>query len=193
MKLKKETRRKLLLLYVRFFHRGQKSKVIYGEVYYKQPLRVAKSAMKFYPTGVSFEIGLCHDLFNNTSCTPSRLGKALKFLGYNLTETAKIVHGVEDLTNEYTYENYPQYSRSERNRREAIRLSQSTKMIQTIKYCDFKDNMLDINKMDIDYALMLLNERCFSLSIITDGDKKLRTELLADAETYLLLLKNYKY
>ena len=188
MKLKKETRRKLLLLYVRFFHRGQKRKVN-GEAYYKHPLRVAEHSMKFYPTGVSFEIGLCHDLFEDTSCTPSRLDWFLKLIGYNFTDKARIVAGVLDLTTKYTPEVYPQHNRSSRKRREAIRLSQCSPMIQTIKYCDFMDNMTDVLSMDTDYANMSLNEKCIALGMMTDGNKNLRNILLTNADLAIKSLK----
>ncbi len=192
MKLNKETKRKLLLLYVRFFHRGQERK-FKDEYYYHHLVRVAKMAEKFYPAGVSFEIGLCHDLFEDTSCTPSRLDWFLKLIGYNLTDKARIVMGVLDLTDRYTPGTYPQYNRSERKQREAVRLSQCSPMIQTIKYCDFKDNTTDIINTAPKFAKTYLMEKRYALNLMNCGDKKFRNELIEDTEVYTTLLNNCKY
>jgi len=186
--MKLSLRRKLLVLYVRFFHRGQYRK--YGnERYFHHPVRVAEMADKYYPTRSAYEIGLCHDLFEDTSCTASRLANCLRLLGYNVEDIHNIIDGVEDLTDKYTKEAYPSMNRGQRKQREAIRLSQCPTIVQTIKMCDFKDNTKDIVLRDPKFALTYLREKRYALNLMVSGDKKLRQELILDTGIYTALIK----
>jgi len=180
-------RRKVLVLYVRFFHRGQKRKCS-NEWYYNHPVRVAEKADRYYPT-LGYEIGLCHDLLEDTLCTANKLSTFLKLVGYEDEDIHQIVGGVIDLTDVYTKEAYPQYNRSQRKQREAIRLSQCPTRSQTIKLCDFEDNTADIVKKDPKFAKTYLREKRYALNLMVSGDNKLRDKLIEDTEVYTLLIK----
>lgn len=61
-----------------------------------------------------YEIGLCHDLFEDTDCTEIELRQALDRFGYSYAEQFIIVSGVVDLTDIYTPELFPQLNRAKR-------------------------------------------------------------------------------
>lgn len=181
-------KRKLLLLYVRFFHRGQRRKYA-DEYYYHHPVRVAEAADKYYPESCGYEVGLCHDLLEDTKCTSDKLGMFLYLLGYDVVETQLIVEGVIDLTDVYTKENFPGLNRGRRKQMEAVRLSKCSKFSQTIKFCDFEDNTSSIVSTAPKFAKVYLKEKRYALNLMVLGDQDLRNRLIEDTNVYTMMTK----
>ena len=138
------------------------------EAYIFHCIRVAKLADLYLDHDYAFEIGLCHDLIEDTECTYDELRGALDSFGYKYIE--KIVQPVRELTNEFTKSKYPRLSREERKRREASRLGKCMDISQSIKYCDIIDNIEGIVSLDRKFAKVYLSEKAKVLTEARGGD-----------------------
>lgn len=147
-----------------------------GEPYTVHLENVGSSAEKYVPYG--YEIGLCHDLFEDTQCTWMELYKALKRFGYSFKEARYILSSAVELTDVYTSEAYPDLNRKERKLLEAERLGNISKNSQTVKLCDLDDNTESIVTHDPKFAKVYLQEKEVILSKMTQGNYKLYKKLL---------------
>lgn len=87
-------------------HKGQVRKYT-GEPYFNHVKAVAEMADGIVPFG--YEIGLCHDLLEDTDCERNELNEALKRFGYSKPDAWYITIGVDDLTDVFTSKDYQQY------------------------------------------------------------------------------------
>ena len=71
---------------------------------------------------LAYEIGLCHDLFEETKISAGQLMVVLTSFGYGEAEVVHITDSVTELTDKFTKKAYPDLSKIERKRREAERL-----------------------------------------------------------------------
>lgn len=158
-----------LIDFVREKHGEQKRKYT-GDSYVTHLERVANMASK--TRGLyGYEIGLCHDLFEDTDCSSMELWSVLVDLGYHPIAIDGIVNAVTDLTDVYTAEMYPSLNRKERKRLEVIRMSSINPNSQTIKYCDIMDNAESILEHDKRFAQVYLQEMMDLLLVMDRGDK----------------------
>lgn len=95
---------------------------------------VAEIASRFSDLG--YEIGLCHDLLEDTQIEAGDLLTVLRGFGYVEESSAFITKAVVELTDSYTKESYPNFSKKERRRMEAKRLIAISAEAQTVKYAD---------------------------------------------------------
>lgn len=147
-----------------------------GEPYTVHLENVGSAAEKCVPYG--YEIGLCHDLFEDTQCTWMKLYKALKRFGYSFQEARYILMSAVELTDVYTKEAYPEMNRKERKNKEAKRLGTISKNSQTVKLCDLDDNTESIVTHDPSFAKVYLQEKEVILSEMKHGDSQLYKKLL---------------
>jgi (p)ppGpp synthase/HD superfamily hydrolase len=119
------------------------------------------------------EAGLCHDLFEDTDCSPEKLSDALFKAGYNSGDINTITSLVTDLTDVYTKENFPKKNRKERKILEIKRLASVSADAQTVKYADLIDNTQSIVKHDPSFAKTYLVEKYYLLSQMKKGDPRL--------------------
>lgn len=160
MKLTKQQEK--LFDFVKKWHGDQKRKYTY-EPYWYHLWNVANIVSKFVPNTI--EIALCHDLFEDTKCTPRDLSNHLtQDCNYSLGYATAVVNGVKNLTDVFTKEAYPLENRAERKLKEAYRLSYVGSACQSIKYADLIDNTRSIvlydpgfSKTYIPEAIELLN------------------------------------
>lgn len=150
-----------LLEFVKEQHGSQVRKYT-NEPYWTHPLSVARIAEKYlnddYP--FFFEIALCHDLFEDTTCDYHKLFAFLNFDCRYGTEAARFIcNNVSELTDEYTSERYPLLNRRKRKEAEAIRLGFIGQIAQSIKYADLIDNCNTIVKFDPSFASTYLKEK----------------------------------
>src|SRR5690606_31052242 len=124
----------------------------------------------------SIEIALCHDLLEGTSCTYDELYQFLQSNSYSKEEAQKICKVVEELTDVYVKEGYPQWNRKVRKGKEAERLSRISTLGQSIKYADMIDNTISIVENDRQFAKVYLREAVD----IMDGMRKGNINLLMD-------------
>lgn len=165
-------------------HKGQVRKYT-GEPYYYHVLNVAEAAEA--STAVyGYEIGLCHDLLEDTECTQEELYHALVSFGYGLASALHISNCVKELTDVFTHKNYPQFKRAERKTREAQRLWAISTDSQTVKYCDLIDNSSSIVDNDPSFAKVYIAEKEYILAGMMAGD----SQLLSMCRMALLLAKD---
>lgn len=160
-----------LKAFVGLHHYPQKRKYT-GEPYTVHLVSVAEMADK-YGLEFGYEIGLCHDLLEDTQCTGGSLKEALIRFGYNRIEASLIASGVIDLTDAYTKEHSPSMNRSERKKRECERMSKIPANSQSIKYCDLIDNTKSILEHDPSFAKVYLKEKFDLLQVMDKGDNDL--------------------
>jgi (p)ppGpp synthase/HD superfamily hydrolase len=142
-----------------------------GEPYFNHLLAVAEMADCKCDYG--FEIGLCHDLLEDTSCTDLELYTFLQNNGYNIEASEVILKAVVELTDIYTAENSPELNRKHRKHLEALRLHQIGYEAQTVKYCDLIDNGDSIALHDPSFAKVYLKEKSEILEGMNAGDYEL--------------------
>lgn len=127
---------------------------------------------------LGYEIGLCHDLLEDTDCRQLELQNALQRFGYTPKEVFTILQGVVDLTDVYTPENFPQLNRGKRKILEAKRLHYIDANSQTVKYCDVIDNASSILQHDPKFAAIYLSEMKLVLEGMNKGNKALYKQAL---------------
>lgn len=157
-----------ILGFVTLKHDQQKRKYT-NEPYVTHVRAVADMADGKCPYG--WEIGMCHDLFEDTDCTRQELGQALIRFGYSGSEAELICECVDDLTDKFTSEAYPQLNRLARKRLEAERLFLVAQASQTVKYCDLILNTASIIEYDPGFAVKYLDEKEYILSGMNQGNK----------------------
>jgi guanosine-3',5'-bis(diphosphate) 3'-pyrophosphohydrolase len=154
-----------LIDYVNIQHRQQLRKYT-NEPYFIHLKSVAEMAEPYGE--LLFEVGLCHDLLEDTKCTKNNLQEALSDYGYSKAEIDFIVSCVVQLTDIYTQEDYPHLNRFRRKKQEAFRLWSISPQAQTVKYCDLIDNTSSIVQYDPNFARKYLGEKA---TILTGMDK----------------------
>lgn len=129
-----------------------------GEPYINHLLRVAKRASSIQ-CGLAIEAALLHDSVEDQGVNPLDLMEVLLGFDYAHIEASFIVYTVEELTNQYTSENYPDLNRSQRAKKEAERLGGTLYVSQSIKCCDISDNLHDIVINDPKWASKYITEK----------------------------------
>jgi (p)ppGpp synthase/HD superfamily hydrolase len=159
-----------LVAWVKTKHDGQLIKKTI-EPYYNHLIFVAETVRKATPLG--FEIGLCHDLLEDTDTNEAELEKQLITFGYDLLDARFITYCVVELTDVFTKEAYPHLSKSSRKAKEADRLSMISPASQTVKYADLLYNVGWVLKYNHKKALKYLKAKKKLLALMDKGDRKL--------------------
>lgn len=158
-----------LLQFVTIQHGGQKRKYT-GQPYVVHLIAVAECA-EDHQLILGYEIGLCHDLFEDTACTEQQLRTALLAYGYTAAEVDFIIKGTWDLTDKYIAADYPHQNRKQRKQMEVERLATIGANSQSIKYCDLIDNTQSIVKHDQGFARVYLKEKANLLKVMNKGNQ----------------------
>ncbi len=95
---------------------------------------------------------------------------------------------VDDLTDKFTSENYPNLNRKERKRSEAIRLGMIPNDSKTIKLADLLSNTKSIVEHDKGFARTYLNEKEHLLPLLRGGNQDLWDRVNNQLKNSLLLL-----
>lgn len=156
-----------LYCFVTLKHHQQKRKYT-NEPYFNHVLAVAKMADGTCNFG--YEIGLCHDLIEDTDCDRYELKEALMRFGYENYKAEYICNAVIELTDIYTPEIFPQLNRAKRKALEAQRLSTVSYEAQTVKYLDLMHNTESIVKHDKGFAIKYLAEKATILKGMNAGN-----------------------
>lgn len=166
------TRREKLIEFVIIQHGTQVRKYT-GEPYVVHLLAVARTAEEVTGVMFGFEIGLCHDLIEDVKdFTYEKLHSFLLSIDYNLTESFFICDGVEELTDVFTAEAYPDMNRKSRKEAEAKRQGTISPNSQSIKYCDLINNTESIVEHDLGFAQVYLEEKGSILKYMIGGNKE---------------------
>jgi len=144
-------------------HEGQKRKYD-GQPYIVHPRRVASRVAKYGGTPAMVAAALLHDTIEDTWVTYE----------YLLEEfDSEVADLVQELSDEFTKENYPELNRAARKAGEALRLGRISPDAQTIKYCDLIDNTWDITMQDPGFAKKYLQEKDIILQDMNAGNEEL--------------------
>jgi hypothetical protein len=129
-------------------------------------------------TILGYEIGLCHDLLEDTETTAAELLTTLAQFNYNMEEASYITSTVVALTDVYTSAAYPGLSKEARKEKEASRLCKVSPGAQTVKYCDLIDNIKWVLQHDRKHAFEYLKKKLALLDGMVAGDKEIRQKAL---------------
>lgn len=176
-----------LIQFVKQKHVNHKRKYT-GDPYFSHVLSVAEMSEIHLPN-YGFEIGLCHDLLEDTECSPSKLKKALVRFGYTEAATHLIVGCVIELTDIFTNDSLPYLNRAIRKQCEALRLHTISREAQIIKCCDLIDNTSSIVQHDPGFAVKYIAEKRDILKGFTKIDGAIKSQVwncLLDAEQLLI-------
>jgi (p)ppGpp synthase/HD superfamily hydrolase len=163
--------RNKLIQFVKEQH-GEQVRKYTGEPYFNHVYAVAVAAEK---SGVKygFEIGLCHDLLEDTGCDYDTLINALIEFGCFPPAAIWIADRVKELTDKFTTEAYPYLNRQLRKQCEALRLHTISREAQIVKAFDLIDNTSSIIQHDKGFAQKYIPEK----RAILIGFKKLPVEI----------------
>jgi (p)ppGpp synthase/HD superfamily hydrolase len=153
------------------------------EPYVNHLLAVAEMAATAIPLG--YEIGLCHDLLEDTATNSGQLLQALISFGYSAGDAAFITDTVVELTDVFTTEAYPDLGKKERKALEAARLVTISAAAQTVKYGDLIYNIGWVIKYDKKDAPRYLKKKRLLLMKMTQGDPELRHKALQAIHLYM--------
>jgi (p)ppGpp synthase/HD superfamily hydrolase len=176
-----------LIEFVKRYHGDQLRKYT-NEPYYSHLLAVANAVDK---TGVKYgwEIGLCHDLFEDTKCRYATLFcHLIDEFNYGEESAQFICEHVQDLTDVFTSEVYPYLNRAIRKQCEALRLHTIDQVSQVIKCYDLIDNTNSIVKHDLGFAQKYIPEKRAILIGFTKIDGAIKSQVwncLLEAERAL--------
>jgi (p)ppGpp synthase/HD superfamily hydrolase len=172
-------RRHHVLAFVALKHVMQVRKYT-GEPYLRHLQNVAKMADGKCKFG--YEIGLCHDLLEDTDCTFSELLTSLMRWGYEQVDAIFICNRVQDLTDVFIPENNPELNRGARKYLESMRLHSIDPVAQTVKYCDLIDNTVSIVERDKGFAKKYIPEKEAILTGMDLGNKIMYRKALQSLE-----------
>jgi len=158
-----------------------------GLPYFTHLLTVAYMSKAFVKFG--FEIGLCHDLLEDTATGIESLFNALQGFGYSFAAANEITFCVKELTDFFNKNDFPALSKKERKKREEGRLISISPTSQTVKYADLTDNINWVMKYDKKKALKYLRKKRKLLFKLNRGNVELREKLLTLIDKNLADLK----
>ena len=130
-------------------HSGQKRKYT-GDDYIVHPIAVAKLVAEKGGSEDQIIAALLHDTVEDTDVT---LRDVLETFG------ASVAVLVQELTDVYTHEAYPEDNRAVRKNAEAMRLAHVSDEAKLIKLCDMMDNTSTIVEHDPGFAKVYLVEK----------------------------------
>jgi (p)ppGpp synthase/HD superfamily hydrolase len=151
---------------------GDQRRKYTDELYIEHPVRVMETVRQYNKELPVLGAALLHDVLEDTHVTARDLQK---FLGDILPQAdADKTHKlVVELTDVFVKKDYPMLNRRTRRQRESERLALTSSDAHTIKYADIIDNVVDIFKNDIDFALVYMRECKHLLPMINKGDAAL--------------------
>jgi len=153
-------------------HGVQKRK--YGnDLYIVHPERVMKTCSTYSSEVIMLSAALLHDVLEDTDTSAEMMLQFLSGIFSDDTATA-ILALVQELTDIYTADAWPQWSRKVRKTKELERLKKISAMAQTIKYADILDNSSEIVANDPEFAGRLLSEYKNVLDGLDKGNPVLR-------------------
>lgn len=137
------------------------------ERYIVHPVRVMETCKGYDADIPMLAAALLHDVLEDTPVSKSELLDFLQTVMDPVSAEDTVVL-VEELTDVYVKEAYPQWNRNQRKAKELERFSKTSGKAQTIKYADIIDNSNEITRHDPAFAPRYLKE---CLKIVESADK----------------------
>jgi (p)ppGpp synthase/HD superfamily hydrolase len=137
-------------------HDGQRRKYT-AERYIVHPVRVMEMCRANNASRPMLAAALLHDVLEDTPVSANELQNFLLSVmpQQEALQTAKLV---EELTDVYVTDAYPEWNRKKRKAKELVRIAQTSADSKTIKYADVIDNCSEIVQNDPNFARRFLIE-----------------------------------
>jgi guanosine-3',5'-bis(diphosphate) 3'-pyrophosphohydrolase len=155
-----------------------------GDLYIVHPVRVMATCKAYAAEEYVLAAALLHDVLEDTKTGKEEIYRFLSGL-YSEELTTTIVSLVEELTDVFTKDAYPEWNRRTRKAKELERLKQISAAAQTIRYADILDNSSEIVENDPGFAGRLLGEYRDVLEQLDKGNAALRARTLAQVNRAL--------
>jgi len=169
-----------IVLLAKDLHGNQKRKYT-GEPYVNHTVQVAKIVKNYGGDDIMVYAAVLHDVLEDTNTTKEELFSHLRqIIGpENAIEVVKLV---QELTDVFIKDDYPNINRKDRKEMEAMRLGSISPKAQTIKYADLLDNGQDIMKNDPKFGKVYLKEKEQILKHMNRGNQELYKKCLSSLE-----------
>jgi len=161
-------------------HGNQKRKYT-GEPYVNHTVQVAKIVKNYGGDDVMVYAAVLHDVLEDTNTTKEELFNHLRQI-IGSEKTIEVVKLVQELTDVFIKDDYPNINRKGRKEMEAMRLGAISPKAQTIKYADLLDNGQDIMKNDPKFGRVYLKEKEQILKHMNKGNQELYKKCLSALE-----------
>jgi guanosine-3',5'-bis(diphosphate) 3'-pyrophosphohydrolase len=152
-------------------HDGQSRKYT-PEPYIVHPVRVMELCKEHTSSVPVLCAALLHDVLEDTAVTKEELKHFLLSV-INEKDAMMTLKLVVELTDVYVKEDYPQWNRKTRKKKEADRIAETSAGAQTIKYADIIDNCKEIVQYDQEFGPKFLRECKLLLQRIPKGNPQL--------------------
>lgn len=145
--------------------------------YIVHPVRVMKMLRERSHDLPLLAAALLHDVLEDTPATKEAVHDFLaKYLDEK--QAQHTIQLVEELTDVFTKEAYPNFNRRKRKAMEMERMAKTSGAAQTVKYADIIDNCREIVGHDPAFARIFLSECYALLKKMPNGDPELYKEAL---------------
>jgi len=161
-------------------HGNQKRKYT-GEPYVNHTVQVAKIVKNYGGDDVMVYAAVLHDVLEDTNTTKEELFNHLRQI-IGSEKAIEVVKLVQELTDVFIKDDYPNINRKGRKEMEAMRLGAISPKAQTIKYADLLDNGQDIMKNDPKFGRVYLKEKEQILKHMNKGNQELYKKCLSALE-----------
>lgn len=155
------------LLFALSAHEGQRRKYT-GEPYITHPIVVADLVATVTDRDETIAVAYLHDVIEDTHGSEELARRAVLDTFGN-----EICRLVDELTDHFTRERYPQLNRAERKRREVERLATVSPAAKIVKLADVIANTHDIARQNAEPAHVYLAEKEAQLAVLLDGEPTL--------------------
>ena len=169
-----------IVLLAKDLHGNQKRKYT-GEPYVNHTVQVAKIVKNYGGDDVMVYAAVLHDVLEDTNTTKEELFNHLRQI-IGSGKAIEVVKLVQELTDVFTKDEYPNINRKGRKEMEAMRLGSISPKAQTIKYADLLDNGQDIMKNDPKFGRVYLKEKEQILKHMNRGNQELYKKCLSSLE-----------
>ena len=157
-------------------HGDQKRKYS-GDPYVSHTFRVSDTVKENGGDESMIYAAILHDVLEDTPTTESELLNEMMAI-VEPGVAMDVIRLVNELTDVFTHESYPDINRAGRKEMEAIRMGRISPRAQTIKYADLLDNGKDILVNDPKFAKVYLKEKETILKYMNRGNKTLYRKCL---------------
>ena len=169
-----------IVLLAKDLHGNQKRKYT-GEPYVNHTVQVAKIVKNYGGDDIMVYAAVLHDVLEDTNTTKEGLFNHLRQI-IGPEKAIEVVKLVQELTDVFTKDDYPDINRKGRKEMEAMRLGSISSKAQTIKYADLLDNGQDIMKNDPKFGKVYLREKEEILKHMNRGNQELYKKCLSSLE-----------
>jgi (p)ppGpp synthase/HD superfamily hydrolase len=148
-----------------------------GDPYVSHTFRVSDTVKENGGDESMIYAAILHDVLEDTPTTESELLNEMMAI-VEPGVAMDVIRLVNELTDVFTHESYPDINRAGRKEMEAIRMGRISPRAQTIKYADLLDNGKDILVNDPKFAKVYLKEKETILKYMNRGNKTLYRKCL---------------